>query len=124
MKARLQKMAANSADKSDSIQFRVEADEVEKHGKTILGMRRYDHVKVKCVAEQSAIGEDGNGGFPSLEFQSIATSLSMCVTEDGIIATITFSIDEPSLFQEVISRGLRNQIVEIAFKPGDNPYKK
>ena len=107
MKATLQKLAANSDDKKDSIQFRIEEDDVEASGPEILAMRRYDRVKVRFQSHQASIGAAGVE-FATLEFQSVATSLSMCVTETGIIATITFSTEDPDVFANVIGKGLRN----------------
>src|SRR5438105_1107964 len=104
MKAILQKLAANSGDKMDSIQFRVDEDEVESNGDQILAMRRYDNVKIRIESQQASLSEAGQAEFATIEFQSLATLLSMCVTETGIIATITFSTEDPRVFAAVIDR--------------------
>lgn len=122
--ARLQKMAANSGDTKDSIQFRVEEDEVDRNGHAILNMRRYDKVSVRFSPEQLMIGEDGTAERATIEFQTVATSLSLCVTDTGIIATITFSTEDPRVFAEVIEKSLRNQVVTLEFSEGANPYAK
>jgi hypothetical protein len=75
MQAILQKLAANSADKSDSIQFRVNEDEVERSAAELLAMRRFDVVKVRFEALQSSISPSGTPSFESIQFQSVATSL-------------------------------------------------
>jgi hypothetical protein len=48
----------------------------------------------------------------------------MAVTEKGILATITFSTEDPTVFAQVIAKNLRNQTVELSFEPGKNPDAK
>jgi hypothetical protein len=124
MKAILQKLAANSGDKKDSLQFRVEEAEVEQSAAELLAMRRFDVVKARFESLQSSIGSSGAPVFESIQFQSVATSLSLSVNDGGIIATITFSVDDPSVFGQVIAKNLRNQVVELSFEPGTNSDAK
>jgi len=122
LQAKLQKLAANSGDKKDSIQFQISEEEMEKNGSQILEMRRYDFVKIHAAAEQSQIGDDGTADFPDFTFQSVATSTSLCLTETGIITTITFSIEKPDVFEWAIENHMRNKMVSLSFEEGDNPY--
>ena len=121
--ATLQKLSANAGDKQDSIQFRVEENEVEAHGDVILSMRRYDRVKVRLHSDQGQLTQEGTVDFPSLEFQSTATSISLCVTETGVLATITFSTEDRKIFDECVRKGLRNRLVTLQFEEGANPNK-
>lgn len=61
-------------------------------------------------------------GFPSFQFQAVNTSISLCVTEKGIITTLTFSVEDPKVFDHVITHKLRNQFVTLSFEAGQNPY--
>ena len=51
MKAKLQKISGNPSDKSDSIQFRLEESDMEKYGKEVLALRRYDIVKISANSD-------------------------------------------------------------------------
>lgn len=121
MKAKLQKLAANK-DTKDSIQFQLNEELTEEFGEDILTLRRYDFVEVTGEGNQSVI--DGNGviDFPKFQFQSINTSISLCVTEKGIIATLTFSFEDPLVFDNVIKNKLRNKLVSLSFTEGKNPF--
>ena len=131
MKAKLQKLSANK-DSKDSIQFQIREEEVENCRDEIMDLRRYDYVTVKYEAKQSTMGvevelDDSQKYnlktfFPTLKFQSINTSISLCVTEKGIIATLTFSFDDPKVFDHVINNKLRNQFVTLKFEEGANPF--
>lgn len=120
MRAKLQKLSANK-DQKDSIQFQMKEDDVDDYKEQIMALRRYDNVTVKAEGEQSQIGEKG-AGFPTFKFKSINTSISLCVTEKGIIATLTFSFEDPNVFDAVINNKLRDQWVRLEFKKGENPY--
>lgn len=121
MRAKLQKLSANK-DSQDSIQFQLREEEVEEYGEEILALRRYDYVSVSCESEQSSVDDDGVIGFPTFKFQATNTSISLCVTEKGIIATITFSFEEGKVFEEVIKNKLRNRTVTLYFEAGKSPY--
>ena len=114
-------MTAASTDKQDSIQFRIKADEMEKHGEEILKMRRYDKIHVQLDSPQSKITDEGEVKFDSLNFQSTSTSISICILEDGLIATVTFSTEDPHVFEEIVKNHLRNTIVELTFTTGEKP---
>lgn len=120
MKAKLQKLSANK-DTKDSIQFQLSESQMEDFGEDILTLRRYDFVDVSCESEQSNIADQGFE-FPSFKFQSINTSISLCTTEKGIIATLTFSFEDVRVFESVIKNRLRNKIVTLDFSEGSSPF--
>lgn len=124
LQATLQKLSANAGDKQDSIQFRVEEDEVQRNGDLIIAMRRYDLVKVRLASDQGQLTDAGAIDFPRLEFQSTNTSISLCVGQDGVLATITFSTEDRTIFDECIKKNLRNKLVTLEFEPGDPPAQK
>lgn len=115
MKAVLQKISANK-DKKDSVQFQLREMETEDCADEIMSLRRYDKVTVKFESRQSQIDENGVIHNPEFSFDSIATSISLCVTQEGIITTITFSFEDPKVFDEVVKNSLRNQYVNLTFR--------
>lgn len=121
MEAKLQKLSANK-DTKDSIQFQLSEDQTEQHADEILALRRYDFVRMSCESNQATMDDTGTQGFPSFQFQSINTALSLCVTEKGIITTITFSFEDQKVFETVIKHKLRNKIISLSFTEGQNPY--
>lgn len=126
MKAILQKLTGTSGDKMDSIQIRIPESEMEiQHSKNdIMNLRRYHYVDITAIATQSQL-EGDKVSFPAIKFQSMATSISLCMTETGQILTLTFSLeDDHSVFDDVIRYGLRGKMVEVNFSEGVNPYSK
>ena len=121
MQAKLQKLSANK-DNMDSIQFQLNEAQAEAAKNDLLELRRYDNVEVRCISNQSQISEEGTLNFPSLNFQAKNTSMSICVMETGWIVTITLSFEDQKVFPHIINNQIRNQVVELEFFRGDNPY--
>lgn len=80
IQATLTKLNANTKDKLDSIQFQLREDQMEKYGQEVLKIRRFDNIQIRVENPQSHIGDKGLKFFTA-EFQSMATSISICVTE-------------------------------------------
>lgn len=112
MKATLQKLSANTSDKNNSVQFRVDKDESLKD---LLKLRRGQNVTVEAESNQSSISKKGKAEFKSVAFVTDTISVSICILEDGQIATITFSVEDKTLIEKVIDSGLRGQRVELNF---------
>ena len=121
-RATLTKLNANTKDKLYSIQFQLREEEMEEHGKEVLELRRYDQVRISVENPQSYIGTQWIEFF-SVEFQSLATSISICVTEKGLICTITFSLEDREVFNKLVLQDLRNKVLHLEFEDGANPYQ-
>ncbi len=80
IQATCSKLSANTKEKLDSVQFQLREDDMEKYGSQVLKLRRYDVLKIKLENPQAQI--DGNRmGFFVTEFQTMNTSISICVTD-------------------------------------------
>lgn len=126
MKAKLQKLSANK-DRQDSLQFQMNKEQVEEFQEELIALRRYYNVTVSYESQQSAIDLDAektSTHFPSLKFQATNISISCCVLEDGWIVTLTFSFEDPKVFDHVVTHKLRNEIMNLTFTEGENPYSK
>lgn len=114
MRAKLQKTSMNN-DGAYFVQFRVEPDEVGKNGEELLAMRRYDLVDVVSEERQSSVGNEGTIEFKKLSFQSTNTSISLCVLESGILATITLSFEDPKVIETIVKDGLINKEFNLSW---------
>lgn len=127
MKASIQaicsKLSANTKEKLDSIQFQLREDDMEKYGPQVLKLRRYDMLKIKLENPQSQIQGDRIGFF-STEFQTINTSISICVTDKWLICTLTFSIDNRKVFNQICAADLREKKLRLDFEEWSNPNMK
>jgi hypothetical protein len=148
MKVKLQKFTAPSGESLDTVQLRIEESEMEENGTRLLEMRRYDMVTITLENQQSSIpgfqdlipaGLESlsikkEGGketviaqkpvFERIIFQAISTSISLCVTETGIIATVTFAVENKKVIPEIVVKNLRDQFVTLEFESGESPYSK
>jgi len=123
--AKLRKLSANTKDKLDSIQFQMDENQVKIYGDQIIALRRFDYVKITLSQDQSSLSPDGSKiEFFEQEFQSLNTSISVCVTESGQIITVTLSTDNRRVFDELIKRNLRDQVLNLEFTEGNNPYSQ
>lgn len=115
MHAILQKISASSGDKDDAIQFRIEKEDV---GSSLLSIRKGQNVMVKASALQTSLKADKDGVIiesEEVEFESSTISISLCVLEDGIIATVTIGVSDREIANKILQKGLRGQIVELKF---------
>ena len=116
MKAVLQKINAEKLDKSDSLQFRVEGEEVDEE---LLEIRRGDKVKIKAEGLQTSmkkVDEDGvviDSDF--IEFESATVSISIAVGEKDLIATITVGCEDKDIAKQALNKNLRGVYVNLSF---------
>lgn len=123
LRARVKKLAANSGEKMDSIQLQLDENQMADHGDALLELRRFDNVKIKIEQQQASMDmQTGEVRFLTIEFQAMNFSLSCCFTETGIIATLTISTEQRDAFDKIIQHHLREQIVDVEFEEGANPF--
>lgn len=117
MIATLQKILAASFDKKDQLQFRVEKEHVDAD---ILEIRRGQVCRVKMEGVQGTLVDQTTGEVKAsnewVEFESESISISLAVLQDGLIATITVSVEDNQVVERVLNSGLRGQQIELIFR--------
>lgn len=117
MIATLQKILAASFDKKDQLQFRVEKEHVDAD---LLEIRRGQICRVKMEGIQGTLVDQTTGEVKAsnewVEFESESISIALAVLQDGMIATITISVEDKLIIERVLNTGLRGQQVELIFR--------
>lgn len=118
MLATLQKILAAPFDKLDQVQFRVE--HAEQFVDDLMEIRKGQKCKIKVAGLQASMVDKTTGevkvSHDSIEFPSSNISISIAVLEDGLIATITVSLEEKEIVKNILDSGIRGQGVEVTFE--------
>ena len=122
MKAFIRSMKSAAEGSMDTVQIRVNEDEMVKNGAVLLQLKKYHHVTVNAEANQAELGDDGAVSFPTIEFQAQATAFLVSVLPNGQSATLTFSVSqEDEVVTKVIKHRIKGVPVDITFAEGEAP---
>jgi hypothetical protein len=110
----LQKITLNSADKQDSIQFRI-------NGVPTLALsqlRRGAKIFASIVSSQSEIGDAGDVQFSSVDLQvdTVSVSISYGEETENSITTITFTFADKKEVEKILKKNLKNQILKLSLR--------
>lgn len=116
MIAKLQKILANPFDKLDQVQFRIEPEEI---GDDLLEIRKGQKCKIKVTGLQASMVDQKTSEVKVtndwIEFPADSISISLAVLEDGMIATVTVSLEDKGIVKDILDSGLRGQNCEVIF---------
>lgn len=125
MKAFIRSMKSAAEGSKDTVQIRIDEEEMAQHGAVLLQLQRYHHVTVKAESNQSAITENGGQTFPAIEFQAFATAFLISVLPNGQKATLTFSVNqEDQVIQKIIQNQIKGVPVDVSFSEGEAPSQE